>query len=80
MSAISVRLPQHYHRLLRKLAKEEGVSINQLIVLAIGEKISAIETENYLAERGMRGDRQKFLEVLEKVADIPPMREEDRID
>ena len=65
---------------LRELAKRDGVSINQFITLAIGEKISALDTASYLAERGNRGDREIFLKVLEKVADVPPVIVDDRVD
>jgi len=80
MSAISVRLPNRYHRRLRELAKSDGVSINQFIAMAVGEKISAIDTEIYLAERAKRGDRQKFLDALDKVSDNQPNIEEDKLD
>jgi hypothetical protein len=80
MSAISVRLPQYYHRRLRELAKRDGVSINQFIALAVGEKISALDTENYLSERGNRGGRQTFLKALDKVAAVQPVIEEDKLD
>jgi hypothetical protein len=80
MSAISVRLPEFYHRRLRELAKKEGVSMNQFIAMAIGEKISALDTESYLSERGNRGDLQKYLKALNKVANVPPKVDEDKID
>ena len=80
MSAISVRLSNRYHRRLRELAKSDGVSINQFIAMAVGEKISAIDTEIYLAERAKRGDRQKFLDALDKVSDNQPNIEEDKLD
>jgi predicted HicB family RNase H-like nuclease len=38
MSALSVRLPASLHRVAREVAAEEGVSINQLITSALGEK------------------------------------------
>jgi hypothetical protein len=62
------------------LAKENGVSINQFIALAAGEKISALDTVSYLSERGKRGDRQQFLGALNKVSDGQPSVEEDKID
>ena len=45
------------------------MSINQFIVSAVAEKISALETQRYLEERGARGSRDKFLAVLAKVPD-----------
>jgi predicted HicB family RNase H-like nuclease len=38
MTAISLRLPESLHRIARELAEEEGVSMNQLITLALAEK------------------------------------------
>ena len=35
----------------RKLAKKEGVALNQLITVAVAEKVSALRTESYTAER-----------------------------
>jgi len=79
MSAISLRLPDSLHKMARKLAREEGVSMNQLITLALAEKMSAIATETYLEERAQRGDRAKFLAAMAKVADVDPPDERDRI-
>ena len=41
MSTLSLRLPASLHRHLRALAERDGVSINQLISSAIGEKVAA---------------------------------------
>ena len=46
--------------------------MNQLITLAVAEKISALETEQYLGRRAARGDRKKFLWAMSKVADVKP--------
>ena len=78
MSTISLRLPNYLHDTLRELAQEEQVSINQLIVLAIAEKVSALKAEDYLAKRAARGDRAKFEAAMAKVADVEP-EEYDRL-
>jgi len=72
MSTISLRLPESLHKAVRELAAKEGVSINQFITLATAEKLSAILTEEYLAERGKRADRAKFEAVLAKIPDVEP--------
>ena len=41
MPTLSVRLPDSIHREVRQLAKEDGVSINQFISLALAEKVSS---------------------------------------
>jgi len=46
--------------------------------LALAEKVSALMTEDYLAERAKRGSRRKFRRVLAKVPDVEP-EERDRL-
>jgi post-segregation antitoxin (ccd killing protein) len=76
MSTISLRIPESLHRQVRELAKEEGVSINQLITSALGEKMAALMTVDYLEERAARGDRAKFDRVMGKVRDVEPDSED----
>jgi len=79
MSTLSLRLPDYLHNNIRELAQKEGVSINQFITLAVAEKMSALMTEDYLGERGKRGDRAKFEAILAKVPDVEP-EDYDRLD
>jgi hypothetical protein len=60
MSNISLRLPDSLHDSARELAKRENISMNQLVTLALAEKMSALMTEDYLEKRARRGDRKKF--------------------
>jgi hypothetical protein len=72
MSVLSLRLPTSLHEQLRLLAKQEGVSINQFITLAIAEKMAAMDAKNYLQQRAQRGSREKLLAVLAKAPDVEP--------
>lgn len=45
MRTISIRLPDSLHRQLRALAARDGVSVNQLVVLALAEKVHAVRTD-----------------------------------
>lgn len=69
MTTLSLRLPDSYHSMLKEITLKDKISINQFIVSAVAEKISALETQRYLEERGARGSRDKFLAVLAKVPD-----------
>ncbi len=78
MSSITVRLPDSLHQKIREVAKKDGVSINQFISSAAGEKLSAILTVDYLKSRAKKGKRSDFDKVLKKVPDREPL-EWDRI-
>jgi hypothetical protein len=63
----------------RKVAESEGVAINQLINVALAEKLSALRTEEYFAERGARGDVKAALRILQRAgAGRPPERGDDK--
>ena len=49
-----------------KLAKAEGVAVNQSIDGAVAERLSALRTEQYFAERGARGDVPGAHRILER--------------
>ncbi len=78
MSTISLRLPDSLHKQVRKLAEKEKVSINQLITIALAEKLSALMTEDYLEERAKRGSKRKFRRAMAKVPKVEP-EEYDRL-
>jgi len=73
MSTLSVRLPNSIHQHIKKIASEEGVSINQFILTSVTEKISAIMTEEYLTQRAERADREAFRAILDNVPNRPPL-------
>lgn len=59
----------------RRLADEEGVALNQLINVALAEKLSALRTERYIAERAARGDVPKAIAILQRAgAGRTPMK------
>ena len=72
MSALSLRLPKSLHEQLRELAQEEGISVNQFVMLAVAEKVASISTIEYLQKRAKRGSREKLLSILDKVPDVEP--------
>jgi hypothetical protein len=72
MSTISLRLPDSLHTSARALAEKENVSLNQLITLALAEKVATLMAEEYLGERAKRGSRKNFQRALNKVADVEP--------
>ena len=65
-SNFALRLQPSLLEEARKLADSEGVALNQLINVAVAEKISALRTESYLAERAKRADVSKALGILKR--------------
>lgn len=73
MGTLNLHLSDSIHRHIEELARKEGVSVNQFIVSAVSEKVSAIATEDYLQERVQRTDKSAFEAILAKVPKREPL-------
>ena len=59
----------------RKVAEAEGVALNQLINVAVAEKVSALRTESYIAEPTARANLPTALRILKRaVVGRPPTK------
>ena len=58
----------------RRTAEEEGVALNQLINVAVAEKLSAIRTETFFRERARRANVPEAIGILDSLGKShPPM-------
>ena len=65
-SNFALRLQPSLLEELRKAAEMEGVALNQLINVAVAEKVSALRTEEYFQQRARRADRAATLRILKR--------------
>ena len=78
-SNFALRLQPALLEEVRKLAKAEGVAVNQLINVAVAEKLSALRTEQHLAERAARGDLPAARRVLARAGVGQPPAPDDEM-
>ena len=73
VSTFSLRLPLSLKAAVEKLAAADGTSMNQFLVMAAAEKLTAIQTtETFFAERKGRGDKEAAIRFLTRVGGEPP--------
>ena len=73
MSTLTIQMPEGLARQLRECAAKEGVTVDQLMSAAAGEKFSALLTVEHLRERARRGKREDFVAFLKGSPDVAPM-------
>lgn len=73
MSQYALRLPNSLFEHARVLAKKEHTSLNQFFITAIAEKISALDTEDFLINRARLANEGAYFNVLKKVKKTPPI-------
>ena len=65
-SNFALRLQPSLLEEARKVAEAEGVALNQLINVALAEKLSALRTASYFAERATRANIPEALSILDR--------------
>ena len=60
---------------MKKITQRDGTSLNPFLMVAAAEKIAAMETERFFAERKGREDRKAFRRILNRKGGEPPRPE-----
>ena len=78
-STYPLRLPHSIKAEVERLAKQDGISINQFIATAVAEKLSAMRTAEFFTERRARADFAAFDQLMKRQGGEPP-RDNDKIE
>lgn len=73
MTTMRTEVPDVICKQAVAMAEREKVPVKRLLSLALAQAMGAWQTESIIAERAKRGDREKFLAVLSKAPDVPPV-------
>jgi hypothetical protein len=73
--SVSINIPEELYDQARSIAEAQRVPVEEVFASAFADQFAAWQR---LRERAARGDRERFLAVLEKVPDIEP-DERDRL-
>ncbi len=71
-STYPLRLPASLKAAVEKLSKQDGTSINQFVVVAVAEKVSALTTVEFFEQRRAQADREAFRRILDRQDGEPP--------
>ena len=78
-STYPLRLPHSLKQEVERRAHEDGVSINQFVATAVAEKIAAMNTAQFFADRRARANFKAFDKLMRRKGGEPP-RDGDKID
>ena len=77
MAHYKLRLPDSLKTAAKRLAAADDTTMNQLFVVAIAEKISALEASAFFERRGALADRSGADAVGGKVGEQSPLSGDD---
>jgi len=78
ISTFPLRLPASLKATVAAISREEGTSINQFVAMAVAEKVSAMKTADFFAQRRGDADIEAARRLLRRSGGSPP-RPEDRM-
>jgi hypothetical protein len=73
-----LRLPRSLKEAVERLSKEDRTSINQFVATAVAEKVSALETARFFADRKARADFKAFDKIMKRRGGEPPRQGDER--
>ena len=71
-STYPLRLPRSVKAEVERRAKADGISVNQFVATAVAEKLSAMNTAVFFAERRERGDLVEFDRLMQRAGGEAP--------
>ena len=66
---VSINIPEELYRQALEIADSQHLSVDDVVSSAFAEQLAAWER---LKQRAVRGSRESFLAVLDKVPDVDP--------
>lgn len=75
-STYPLRLPTSVKAEVVRRAKAEGTSFNQFVATAVAEKLAAMNTAAFFAERRGRADFDAFDRLMQRQSGEPPRPED----
>lgn len=67
MTTTTLRMPDYLKTAIDDVCKSEKISINQFILNALSEKVSALKTVDIINEKAKNASKDKFLKALQQV-------------
>jgi len=78
MKTMSLRMPDYLKLALNDVCQDEKISLNQFILNALSEKVSALQTVDIIEKKASKASKEDFLYALSQVPDNEPY-ENDRL-
>jgi hypothetical protein len=72
-----LRLPRSLKEAVERLSREDRTSINQFVATAVAEKVSALQTAKYLADRRARADFKAFDKIMKRKGGKTPRKSDE---
>jgi hypothetical protein len=72
MQTMSLRMPNYLKLAVSDVCQGEKISLNQFIINALSEKVSALQTVDIIEQKAKKASKEDFLNALSQVPNNEP--------
>jgi len=72
MQTMSLRMPDYLKLAVHDVCQGEKISLNQFIVNALSEKVSALQTVDIIEKKAKKASKKDFLNALAQIPNNEP--------
>jgi hypothetical protein len=73
MSTLTLQFPEKLLADAQALAEREHISLEEYVLRILAEQVSGDATWQRLTDQGRQVSRERFLEILRKAPNVPPI-------
>lgn len=73
MQTMSLRMPDYLKTAVNEVCQGEKISLNQFIVNALSEKVSALQTVDIIEKKAAKASKEAFLNALNQIPSNQPL-------
>ncbi len=66
LTTYPLRLPRSIRAGVDRMSKQDGISVNQFVSIAVAEKLAMMQAQTYFAERSARADLAAFDQLMQR--------------
>jgi hypothetical protein len=71
LTTYPLRLPRSIRAGVDRMSKQDGISINQFVSIAVAEKLAMMQAQTYFSERSARADLEAFDQLMQRHSGEP---------
>jgi hypothetical protein len=72
LTTYPLRMPRSMRAGVERMSKQDGISINQFVSIAVAEKLAMMQAQTYFTERSARADLAAFDKLMQRAGGQPP--------
>jgi hypothetical protein len=76
MQTMSLRMPDYLKTAVSDVCGAEKISLNQFIINALSEKVSALQTVDIIEQKAKKASKKDFLNALNQIPSNEPYEDD----